>query len=91
MEGVRWSRWLLPPIPTFRLWRKMILWEIRRYDDMIAAEQDRLVYQADLRMRFGRAWQWKAPIEQLLPLRVARFGVPLRTGPSPRKAVALRQ
>ncbi|MFK0142539.1 DUF2637 domain-containing protein [Streptomyces murinus] len=82
MEGVRWSRWLLSPLPTFLLWRRMILWEIRRYDDVIAAEQERLVYQANLRMRFGRAWRWKAPVEQLLPLRIARFGVPLGTAAS---------
>ncbi|MFF4933348.1 DUF2637 domain-containing protein [Streptomyces griseofuscus] len=80
MEGVRWVRWLLSPLPTFLLWRKMILWEIRRYDDVISAEQDRLVYQAELRMRHGRAWRWKAPVEKLLPLRIARFGVPLKPG-----------
>ncbi|MFE1190100.1 DUF2637 domain-containing protein [[Kitasatospora] papulosa] len=80
MEGVRWVRWVLSPLPTFLLWRKMILWEVRRYDDVIAAEQDRLVYQAELRMRHGWAWRWKAPVEQLLPLRIARFGVPLKPG-----------
>ncbi|NJP73914.1 DUF2637 domain-containing protein [Streptomyces sp. C1-2] len=80
MEGVRWVRWVLSPLPTFLLWRKMILWEIRRYDDVISAEQDRLVYQAELRMRHGWAWRWKAPVEKLLPLRIARFGVPLKPG-----------
>jgi hypothetical protein len=55
----------------------MMLWEIRRYDDVIHAEQQRLVYQARLRSRFGRRWRSKAPVEQLLPLRIARFGVPL--------------
>jgi hypothetical protein len=29
MEGVRLSRWLLSPVPTFRLWRRMKLWELR--------------------------------------------------------------
>ncbi|MFJ2217855.1 DUF2637 domain-containing protein [Streptomyces sp. NPDC101062] len=80
MEGVRWVRWVLSPLPTFLLWRKMILWEIRRYDDVISAEQDRLVYQAELRMRHGWAWRWEAPVEKLLPLRIARFGVPLKPG-----------
>ncbi|MEV7156975.1 DUF2637 domain-containing protein [Streptomyces misionensis] len=89
MEGVRWSRWLLSPLPTFRLWRRMILWEIRRYQDVITAEQERLVYQANLRMRFGRAWRWKAPVEQLLPLRIARFGVPMGTAASSRNTEPL--
>ncbi|WP_406011596.1 DUF2637 domain-containing protein (plasmid) [Streptomyces sp. NBC_00637] len=77
IEGVRVWRWLLAPLPTFLLWRRMMLWEIRRYDDVIHAEQQRLVYQARLRSRFGRRWRSKAPVEQLLPLRIARFGVPL--------------
>lgn len=91
MEGVRLWRWLLAPLPTFLLWRRMMLWEIRRYDDVIRAEQERLVYQARLRMRFGRAWRWKAPVEELLPLRVARFGVPLRQGSASAKTLGSRE
>ncbi|MET8955663.1 DUF2637 domain-containing protein [Streptomyces sp. NPDC004533] len=77
MEGVRLTRWLLSPIPTFFLWRRMKLWELRSYDQAIKLEQERLVYQASLRARFGRAWRLKAPMESLMPLRLARYGVPL--------------
>ncbi|MCX4724709.1 DUF2637 domain-containing protein [Streptomyces sp. NBC_01306] len=77
MEGVRLTRWLLAPVPTFLLWRRMKLWELRRYDEVIKLEQDRLIYQARLQARFGRAWRRKAPIESLMPLRLARYGVPL--------------
>jgi hypothetical protein len=77
MEGVRLTRWLLSPIPTFRLWRRMKLWELRRYDQVIRLEQDRLIYQARLQARYGRAWRRKAPIESLMPLRLAKFGVPI--------------
>ncbi|MFJ5294256.1 DUF2637 domain-containing protein [Streptomyces sp. NPDC088348] len=83
MEGVRLTRWLLSPVPTFLLWRRMKLWELRRYDEVIKLEQDRLIYQARLQARFGRAWRRKAPIESLMPLRLARYGVPLaETAPS---------
>ncbi|MGW0910086.1 DUF2637 domain-containing protein, partial [Streptomyces sp. NPDC002853] len=34
-------------------------------------------YQARLQARFGRSWRRKAPVESLMPLRLARFGVPL--------------
>ncbi|MFJ9482890.1 hypothetical protein ACIRRI_49505, partial [Streptomyces mirabilis] len=44
---------------------------------VIKLEQDRLVYQARLHSRFGRAWRRKAPVESLMPLRLARYGVPL--------------
>nr|WP_190137320.1 DUF2637 domain-containing protein [Streptomyces longispororuber] len=77
MEGVRMTRWLLSPLPTFLLWRRMKLWELRSYDQVIKLEQERLVYQARLRSRFGRRWRSKAPVESLMPLRLARYGVPL--------------
>ncbi|WP_407703207.1 DUF2637 domain-containing protein [Streptomyces solincola] len=83
MEGVRLTRWLLSPVPTFRLWRRMKLWELRSYEQVIKLEQDRLIYQARLQARFGRAWRRKAPVESLMPLRLARYGVPLaETGPA---------
>ncbi|MCS0639450.1 DUF2637 domain-containing protein [Streptomyces sp. LP05-1] len=77
MEGVRLTRWLLSPVPTFRLWRRMKLWELRSYEQVIKLEQDRMIYQARLQARFGRAWRRKAPVEALMPLRLAKFGVPL--------------
>ncbi|WP_189432868.1 DUF2637 domain-containing protein, partial [Streptomyces rubiginosohelvolus] len=77
MEGVRLTRWLLSPIPTFKLWRRMKLWELRSYEQVIKLEQDRLIYQARLQARFGRNWRRKAPIESMMPLRLAKYGVPL--------------
>ncbi|MEV7303977.1 DUF2637 domain-containing protein [Streptomyces clavifer] len=77
MEGVRLTRWLLSPIPTFKLWRRMKLWELRSYEQVIKLEQDRLIYQARLQARFGRSWRRKAPVESLMPLRLAKYGVPL--------------
>ncbi|MGV9454644.1 DUF2637 domain-containing protein [Streptomyces sp. NPDC003635] len=77
MEGVRLTRWLLSPVPTFLLWRRMKLWELRSYEQVIKLEQERLVYQARLRSRYGRSWRRKAPVESLMPLRLAKYGVPL--------------
>ncbi|MFJ3091523.1 DUF2637 domain-containing protein [Streptomyces sp. NPDC086838] len=83
MEGVRLTRWLLSPIPTFRLWRRMKLWELRSYEQVIKLEQDRLIYQARLQARYGRTWRRRAPVESLMPLRLAKYGVPLaETGPA---------
>ncbi|MFD3699060.1 DUF2637 domain-containing protein [Streptomyces sp. NPDC058646] len=77
MEGVRITRWLLSPVPTFKLWRRMKLWELRSYEQAVVMEQDRLIYQARLQARYGRSWRRKAPVEALMPLRLARIGVPL--------------
>ncbi|MER5222829.1 DUF2637 domain-containing protein [Streptomyces flaveus] len=77
LDKVRLSRWLLSSWPTFLLWRRMKLWEMESYDTVLKLEQERLVYQAKLRGKFGRGWRRKAPIEALLPLRLARNGIPL--------------
>ncbi|MGW7385302.1 DUF2637 domain-containing protein [Streptomyces sp. NPDC054794] len=77
MESVRPARWLLSPLPTFLLWRRMKLWELRSYHQVIKLEQERLVYQARLQARYGRTWRRKAPVESLMPLRLARYGIPL--------------
>ncbi|MER0443202.1 DUF2637 domain-containing protein [Streptomyces sp. Edi4] len=90
MEGVRFSRWILSPGPTFRLWRRMKLWEMRSYEHVVRLEQDRLVYQARLRARFGRAWRRKAPVDAMTPLRLAKYGVPLsQTGPAGLEAAGI--
>ncbi|MFD4224720.1 hypothetical protein, partial [Streptomyces griseus] len=50
---------------------------------VIKLEQDRLIYQARLQARFGRNWRRKAPVESMMPLRLAKYGVPLaETGPA---------
>ncbi|MFI1096330.1 DUF2637 domain-containing protein [Streptomyces sp. NPDC020917] len=77
MESVRITRWILAPFPTFRLWRRMKLWELRSYEETIRREQDRLVYRARLRARYGIAWRRRAPVEAIMPLRLAKYGVPL--------------
>ncbi|MFE6185447.1 DUF2637 domain-containing protein [Streptomyces sp. NPDC056465] len=83
MEKVRWSRWLLSPAPTFLLWRRMKLWELTSYEQVLGLEQDRIVYMAQLRGKFGRNWRRKAPVASLIPLRLARTGIPLKeTGAS---------
>ncbi|WP_309052865.1 DUF2637 domain-containing protein [Streptomyces sp.] len=92
MEGVRLTRWILSPVPTFLLWRRMKLWELRSYEQVIKLEQERLVYQARLRSRFGRNWRRKAPVESLMPLRLARYGVPLsQTAPAGLAAAGIEQ
>ncbi|MEU3574075.1 DUF2637 domain-containing protein [Kitasatospora sp. NPDC036755] len=74
MDGVRFFRWILSPIPTFKLWRKMKLWEITSYNEIVDLEQRRLVYRAILRHKYGRGWRRTAPVEETLPLKLSRYG-----------------
>lgn len=83
MDTIRISRWLLSPVSTFKLWRRMKLWELRSYEEVITLEQDRLVYRARLQADHGRLWRWKAPVEKRLQLRLARYGRPLPGASAP--------
>ncbi|WP_327290763.1 DUF2637 domain-containing protein [Streptomyces sp. NBC_01198] len=59
MEKIRRSRWLLAPLSTFTLWRRMTLWEITSYSDALARERGRQLARADLRSEHGRRWRAK--------------------------------
>jgi hypothetical protein len=62
MDRVRWSRWLLAPTSTLRLWRRMVLWETRSYSEALRRERARLLARTELQDRWGRwAWRWRAP------------------------------
>ncbi|WUI00953.1 DUF2637 domain-containing protein [Spirillospora sp. NBC_00431] len=62
MESIRASRWLLAPWPTARLWRRMVLWEIRSYPDALNRERARVLALTDLQDTYGRwSWRRKAP------------------------------
>ncbi|MGW2742351.1 DUF2637 domain-containing protein [Streptomyces sp. NPDC001450] len=77
MESVRLSRWLLAPVGTFLLWRRMKLYELRSYEAVIALEQERLIERARLRRRYGWRWRSQAPLDEVLALRLTRYGRPL--------------
>ncbi|MEV5516947.1 DUF2637 domain-containing protein [Streptomyces flaveolus] len=89
MEKVRFSRWLLAPLSTFALWRRMTLWEVTSYADALARERERLLARADLRERYGRAWRRRTPRRERVLLRLGELNpadaVP-DTAPAPETA-----
>ncbi|MFG2637941.1 DUF2637 domain-containing protein [Streptomyces sp. NPDC048362] len=71
METVRRSRWILAPIPTARLRRRMILWEITSYEEALTRLQEQTYLRARLREKYGwMAWRWKAPLEMRMALKL---------------------
>ncbi|GAA1727972.1 DUF2637 domain-containing protein [Nonomuraea bangladeshensis] len=60
LDSIRVSRWLLSPLPTFALWRRMVLWEVRSYPEALHRERERILAKTDLQDRYGRLWQFKA-------------------------------
>lgn len=73
MDRIRASRWLLAPVSTAALWRRMVLWEIRSYPAALAREQHRLLALTDLQDTYGLiAWRWRAPRRVRVTYRLGR-------------------
>lgn len=73
MEKIRFSRWLLAPVSTFALWRRMTLWEVTSYGVALACERERLLSRADLHERYGWKWRWKTPRRDRVMLRMGEL------------------
>ncbi|QQM42734.1 DUF2637 domain-containing protein [Streptomyces liliifuscus] len=73
MEKIRRSRWLLAPLSTFALWRRMTLWEITSYSDALGRERERQLARAELRERFGRRWRSKTPRPERVLLKLGEL------------------
>ncbi|MCQ4043877.1 DUF2637 domain-containing protein [Streptantibioticus rubrisoli] len=71
--GVPLHRWLLAPVPSWRMYRRMKLWDIGSYAQAVGLERERIVYRALLDRRYGD-WR-KAPSDARLPFTMARFGL----------------
>jgi hypothetical protein len=56
-EPIPAARWLLAPIPTFLLFRRMVLWRQHSYPRAVALERTRLGAVAVARQLHGRAWR----------------------------------
>ncbi|MGW7645046.1 DUF2637 domain-containing protein [Streptomyces bobili] len=73
VEKIRFSRWLLAPLSTFALWRRMTLWEVTSYSLALGCERERLLARADLRERYGPLWRWKTPRRARVMLRMGEL------------------
>lgn len=82
IERIPASRWLLAPVSTFLLGRRMVLWQVTSYRQALALEYQRLQAVARLQETYGRyLWRWKAPLGELLALRLASAGTSLDVEP----------
>ncbi|WP_229840838.1 DUF2637 domain-containing protein [Streptomyces brasiliensis] len=73
MEKVRFSRWVLAPLSTFALWRRMTLWEITSYSEALKREHERQLARARLREQHGRRWRSKTPRPERVLLKLGEL------------------
>ncbi|MFC9973498.1 DUF2637 domain-containing protein [Spirillospora sp. NPDC127200] len=66
MDKVRLSRWFLSPWRTARLWRRMVLWEIRSYSDALTRESAILHARTLLAAHYGEG-SWRK-VRKRVPL-----------------------
>ncbi|MCP2337934.1 DUF2637 domain-containing protein [Actinomadura rupiterrae] len=76
-------RWLLAPVSTALLWRRMALWNIATYLEALDLEYRRLVTVGELQQRYGRmAWRWRTPLPERLGLRLMAANLPEHAPPN---------
>ncbi|GAA3754492.1 DUF2637 domain-containing protein [Streptomyces tremellae] len=83
MEKIRRSRWLLAPLSTFVLWRRMTLWEVTSYTHALALERERQLARADLRETYGRGWRKRTPRRQRVLLKLGDHTPATTPDPTP--------
>ncbi|MCU1617402.1 MAG: Vegetative cell wall protein [Frankiales bacterium] len=85
------ARWILAPVSTFRLYRRMRVWGLRSYEEALAHQQEIRIYRAQLRRDHGKKWKQKAPADKLLVLELARYGKSIPEAIEMPKAAARKQ
>lgn len=91
MEAVRRSRWILAPIPTARLRRRMILWEITSYTEALTRLQEQTYLRAQLKEEFGLLWRWKAPLDKRMTLKLGEAPAALADTLTPEDALTVER
>lgn len=72
-------RWVIAPIQTLRIWRRMRMWQIPCYTDVVQVELEARIHRKKLKLAYGRRrWRSQAPSQDILALTLARYGTPIR-------------
>ncbi|MFI1535535.1 DUF2637 domain-containing protein [Streptomyces anandii] len=79
-DGVPGHRWLLDPIGSWLMWRRMKLHGLTSYAEAVDRHREQVVYRTMLARRYPRGrgnWRgWRAaPTDERLPMIMARFGL----------------
>jgi len=73
-ESIPLARWVLSPLDTFRLWRRMCLWGINSYRRALDMEFQRLSGETRAQEYYGREWKSAVPGEVRFLLELGKIG-----------------
>ncbi|URN07672.1 DUF2637 domain-containing protein [Actinomadura madurae] len=92
IERIPTTRWLLAPVSSLLLWRRMILWHITEYRQGLDLEHRHLLEVSQLQQDYGRwSWRWRAPLADRLALNRMAALPPPRPSAPPEAAEEARQ
>ncbi|MFJ7416371.1 DUF2637 domain-containing protein [Streptomyces sp. NPDC098077] len=72
-DAIPLIRWVLAPFATPRIYRRMRLWGVASYPEMVRREQDLLAYEQWLKRKYNGDLS-KATDDERLPMKMAPYG-----------------
>ncbi|MGW7130046.1 DUF2637 domain-containing protein [Streptomyces bobili] len=72
-DSIPWLRWVLAPVATARIFRRMRLWGVTSYPVMIRRDQELIAYELWLKRKHDGDLS-KASEDELLPMTMAPYG-----------------
>ncbi|MFF3967894.1 DUF2637 domain-containing protein [Streptomyces griseorubiginosus] len=72
-DSIPLLRWVLAPVATARIFRRMRLWGVTSYPEMIRRDQQLIAYEQWLKRKY-RGDISKASEDELLPMKMAPYG-----------------
>ncbi|MFF0674247.1 DUF2637 domain-containing protein [Streptomyces tendae] len=72
-DSIPWLRWVLAPMATARIFRRMRLWGVTSYPEMIHRDQQLIAYEQWLKRKYKGDIS-KASEDELLPMKMAPYG-----------------
>ncbi|MFJ1562460.1 DUF2637 domain-containing protein [Streptomyces mirabilis] len=72
-DSIPWLRWVLAPVATARIFRRMRLWGVTSYPEMIRRDQELIAYELWLKRKHDGELS-QASEDELLPMTMAPYG-----------------
>ncbi|WP_424893289.1 DUF2637 domain-containing protein [Streptomyces sp. XH2] len=72
-DSIPLVRWLLAPVATARIYRRMRLWGVASYPEMVRRDQELIAYEQWLKRKHGGDLA-QATEDELLPMKMAPYG-----------------
>ncbi|MER8226051.1 DUF2637 domain-containing protein [Streptomyces sp. NPDC094143] len=72
-DSIPWLRWVLAPVATARIFRRMRLWGVTSYPEMIRRDQELIAYEQWLKRKYEGDIS-EASEDELLPMKMAPYG-----------------